>query len=54
MIETIRDNAPFIIVALLFMCAFYLERIARKTEAVRYLLEYEHKQKYPHMWGNGD
>jgi hypothetical protein len=42
MIEAIRENAPLLII--------YLEKIARKTEAVRYLLEYENKQKYPQMW----
>jgi 5-methylcytosine-specific restriction endonuclease McrA len=50
MILAIRENSPLIIIVLLFMCAFYLERIARKAEAVRYLLEYDNKQKYPHMW----
>jgi hypothetical protein len=50
MIEAIRENAPLLIIVLLFVCAFYLEKIARKTEAVRYLLEYENKQKYPQMW----
>jgi phage terminase Nu1 subunit (DNA packaging protein) len=48
--DALRADAPLLAVILLAFCAFYLERIARKIEAVRYMLEYENKQKYPHMW----
>jgi hypothetical protein len=38
MIDSIRENAPILIVVLVFMCAFYLERIKRKTDAIHYIL----------------
>ena len=48
--DSIRHDASILVVVLLFGCLLYLERIARKTEAIRYLLEFENKQKYPHMF----
>jgi hypothetical protein len=48
--DSIQHDAPILIVVLLFGCMFYLEKIARRTEAIRYLLEFDNKQKYPHMF----
>jgi hypothetical protein len=42
----IRDNAVFIIIFLLFVCTYYLERIKVKTDAMHYMMR---SKLYPDM-----
>jgi hypothetical protein len=39
MTEIIRDYAPIVIVVMVSMCAFYLERMQRKIDAIHYILQ---------------
>lgn len=37
-LDFVRTNAVFVVLALLFYCAWRLKRIESKTEAIRFLL----------------
>ena len=41
----IRDNAVFIIIGLLFLGVWYLERIKKNTDAIHYMMHREFKQR---------
>ena len=37
-VSELRENASLIIIVLVFLCAFYLERIKVKVDAIHYII----------------